>query len=337
MSAPPRAVADIRRAVRESLVDLNAGSLVLVAVSGGADSMALAAATKFVAPRAGLRHTAVVIDHGLQAESGRVAQQTALSLQSLGYDTVHVRKVDVNGEGGLEAAARDARYQAIDDIADACAASVVLLGHTLDDQAETVLLGLGRGSGARSIRGMARSRGRYRRPLLGVRRSETRECCLILGLPIWDDPHNQDQRFRRVRVRTDAIPALETALGPGVAEALARTADQVADDDDALQAWADDVVLKARLEGLAGHEGLEQPECVLDVEALAAVPAAVRRRVIRGALLDAGVPGGSLRASQVMDVDALISLWKGQGEVHLPGGVRATRSCGRLSIARDQR
>jgi tRNA(Ile)-lysidine synthase len=308
-----------------ALSDLPAGAVVLVAASGGADSMSMAAAAVFEARRTAWQCAAVVVDHRLQPESAQVADRAASELRRLGLDPVVVRTVDVGTAGGPEGAARAARYAAIDAAADDLGASVVLLGHTKDDQAESVLLGLARGSGARSIRGMAPVRGRYRRPLLPIDRATTRAACEAERLVVWDDPHNSDPRFARVRVR-GAMEVLENAIGPGVGEALARTASALADDDDALEQWAHDVRSRARVVDDTGRPALA-------AEALAAVPAAVRRRVLRNELLESGVPGADLRASHLSDVDALVARWSGQGPVHLPSGVRAWRDCGRLVLA----
>jgi tRNA(Ile)-lysidine synthase len=324
MSGPHPAVAEVRRAVRYSLRNLGRGSTVLVAVSGGADSMALAAATVFEGRAAGWQVAAVVVDHQLQRGSAEVAERVRATLEQLGVHQVIVQTVSVGSDGGPEAAARDARYEAIDRAAESLSADAVLLGHTRDDQAETVLLGLARGSGARSLCGMAPGRGRYRRPLLDVLRTTTRAACVAESLPTWDDPHNTDPSFARVRVRDQVLPTMEEALGPGVRDALARTADLLRDDDAALEQWAHAVLGEAR-EG-AG-------DLTLAVEVLAAAPAAVRRRALRINALDAGVPGGRLRAGHLRDLDALVADWSGQGEVHLPGGVRARRTCGRLLFA----
>ena len=200
------AIADVRRAVRASLAALAPASsttapLVLVALSGGPDSLALAAATAFEAPRAGLRAGAVIVDHGLQPGSADAAAAAAAQAQHLGLDPVRIERVVVGTEGGPEAAARAARYAALTRVADETGAVAVLLGHTLDDQAETVLLGLARGSGAASLTGMSRVAGLYRRPLLGIRRSTTVQCCADSGLEPWLDPQNDDGAFARVRVR----------------------------------------------------------------------------------------------------------------------------------------
>lgn len=287
--------------------------------------MALAAATAFEAREPAWRCAAVVVDHRLQAGSAEVAERAAAQLRCRGIDPVVVVPVAVGSAGGPEAAARDARYVAIDRVADELGAAVVLLGHTQDDQAESVLLGLARGSGARSLSGMSLVRGRYRRPLLGIDRATTRAVCEAEGIEVWDDPHNTDASFARVRVRR-ALEVLESAIGPGISAALARTAASLAADDDALGRWAAEVRAQART-----LDGTGRP--ALDAEQLAAVPAAVRRRVLRLEALDQGVPGGGLRASHLADVEALVSRWHGQGPAHLPGGVRAWRDCGRLVLA----
>jgi tRNA(Ile)-lysidine synthase len=319
---PDPAVAAVRLAVRRALADLDPGSLVLVAASGGADSTALAAAAHFEARRSALRVGAVTIDHGLQEGSAARAKSTADLLTSLGLDPVEVVAVSVEGPGGLEAAARRARYDALDAAATRHGAAAVLLGHTRDDQAETVLLGLARGSGARSLAGMpARSPcGLYRRPFLGLDRSATRAACAAQQLPTWEDPHNSDPAFTRARVRLRVLPVLERELGPGVAAALARTADLLREDADALDAWADRVYDEARVPTGPG------PEVRLAVGPLENVPAAVRRRVIRRAALDAGCPGTDLTAGHVIGAEALVVDWRGQAWVDLPGSVRAART-----------
>ena len=238
MTTRPRlspAIADTRRAVRAVLP---ADGLVLVALSGGPDSLALAAATAFEA--AG-RSGAVIVDHGLQAGSAEVAARAATAARDLGLDPVLVVRVEVGADGGPEAAARAARYRALSEAAASAGASAVLLGHTLDDQAETVLLGLARGSGATSLQGMEQVSGLYRRPLLGIRRSVTEQACADAGLTPWNDPQNLDPAFTRVRVRTSVLPMLERELGPGIAEALVRTADQLREDSDALDHFAEEI------------------------------------------------------------------------------------------------
>ena len=321
---PGVAVAEVRNAVRACLSDLTAGDLVLVACSGGADSLALAAAAAFVAPRLGLRAGGVTVDHGLQPGSGERAANAAALLSKLGLDPVRSAAVAVapSPAAGPEAAARVARYGALDEAAISCGAAAILLGHTLDDQAETVLLGLARGSGSRSLAGMAARRGPYRRPLLGVRRATTSAACAELGLEPWQDPHNRDFRFARARVRHQALPVLEAALGPGVAEALARTASQLRTDAECLDdlAFAESAKLRGCGSDPAG----------LDADWLRALPAAIRARVLRDAAIMAGCPAGALTAGHVDRVDALVTGWRGQRWVDLPGGVRARRQAGKV-------
>jgi tRNA(Ile)-lysidine synthase len=307
-------VAEVRNAVRASLAGLPPGDLVLAACSGGPDSLALAAALAFTAPRAGLRAGAVTVDHGLQPGSAGRAAALAQALRGLGLDPVTAVAVTVDGPGGPEAAARSARYAALERAAADAGASAVLLGHTLDDQAETVLLGLARGSGPRSLAGMAPRRGVFVRPLLGVRRPVTAAACAALGLQPWLDPHNADRRFARVRVRLDALPALEAALGPGIAEALARTAGQLRDDAEVLEEMAASERVRA--------------DAPLTTGSLSALPAAVRTRVLRAAALAAGCPAGALTAAHVARVAELVTGWRGQRGVDLPGGIRAARRSG---------
>jgi tRNA(Ile)-lysidine synthase len=318
---PDVSVAAVRLAVRQALAELAPGDLVLVACSGGADSLALAAALAFEGPRLGLRAGGVTVDHGLQPGSAAQASRVVETLAGLGLEPLRSVAVTVAETGGTgpEAAARAARYAALDQTAAACCAAAVLLGHTLDDQAETVLLGLARGSGARSLAGMPPHSGRYRRPLLGLRRSQTQAACAAQGLRPWHDPQNDDPAYTRVRVRSRLLPALEAELGPGVAEALARTASQLRADADVL----DDLTEQALRRLGAGQAGLPAGE-------LAELPAAVRTRVLRAAALAAGAPGGALSGRHVAEMDALVTGWHGQGGVDLPGAIRCHRHCGRL-------
>ncbi|MGI9821934.1 tRNA lysidine(34) synthetase TilS [Agromyces sp. Marseille-Q5079] len=315
-------MADVRRAVRQVLpaapsADATADApLVLVALSGGADSLALAAATAFEAPRAGLRAGAVVVDHGLQEASAEVAERAADQARGLGLDPVIVQRVEVTGDGGPEASARQARYAALDETARATDAACVLLGHTLDDQAETVLLGLARGSGAASLAGMPARAGRYARPLLGIRRATTRQACLDAGIEPWDDPHNLDPSYARVRVRERVLPVLEAELGPGIAEALVRTAEQLREDDDAFEAQIEEFIEEICEPAEAG--------IAISVGALSANPAALRQRIIRHVV--GSEFGVSLSRVQTLEVARLVTDWHGQGPLELPDGVRATRS-----------
>lgn len=344
-----------RRRVREALADLAPGATVLVACSGGADSLALAAALAFEARRAAWRAGAVVVDHGLQDGSAGVAERAARTCRALGLDPVEVVAVTVLPDGGPEAGARAARYEALDAAAARHGAAAVLLGHTLDDQAESVLLGLARGSGARSLAGMAGRRGLLRRPFLGVRRAGTLRACAALGLEPWHDPTNGPAAGSeasgaradaqpdpglplRSRVRHEVLPVLESVLGPGVAEALARTADQLREDADVLDEQAD-ALLRVAGHGVGAPGpggGADGGSDGLDAAALAGAPRAVRRRALRAFLVRSGVPAGALSRAHVAAADALVVTWRGQGPVSLPGGVRLARRCGRLTLASDE-
>jgi tRNA(Ile)-lysidine synthase len=391
---PHPAVAAVRGGVRAGLAGLAPGDLVLAACSGGADSLALAAALAHEAPRLGLRGGGVTVDHGLQDGSAARAAQVAALLGRLGLDPGRIATVRVAsgpGRGGPEAAARTARYAALEQVAEQTGAAAVLLAHSRDDQAETVLLGLARGSGARALAGMPAQRGRLRRPLLGLSRAALREACQALQLEPWDDPHNFDPSYARARVRHQALPALEAALGPGIAEALARSAAQLSADCAALDAiataeeWrihragpgpgpgvadagrpgtaatdpgsADAGGAAAGAAGRAGsgpggtpvpggggvataqpadpaaHAGVgagAELRAVLDIDGLDGLAAAVRGRVLRSAALAAGCPGGSLSASHVAALDALVTGWHGQRGADLPGGIRVQRRYGKL-------
>jgi tRNA(Ile)-lysidine synthase len=309
---PSPAVAAVRVAVRRALPD----GLVLVACSGGADSLALAAAAAFEARgRVGL----VTVDHGLHAGSAAVADRVLDQTRPLGFDPLVRERVEVGTAGGPEAAARDARYAALTRVAAATGAAAVLLAHTLDDQAETVLLGLARGSGTRSLAGMPAVRGIFHRPLLDVPRAVVRQACLDEGFTPWEDPANADARFTRSRVRHTVLPALEAELGPGVAAALARTARAARDDADAL-----DEIASAADPFVAGEAS---------IAVLADAVPALRRRWLRRAALAVGCSASALNAGHVDAVEALIMDWRGQGPVHLPGGATARRTCGRLVLA----
>jgi tRNA(Ile)-lysidine synthase len=321
VTGPQPVVAAVRHAVRGLLSTLDPGARVLVACSGGADSLALADAVAFEAPKLAVQAGAVVVDHGLQAGSAEVAERASLQCRALGLDPVEVVRVSVDpARVGPEAAARTARYAALDEAAERLGAELVLLGHTRDDQAEQVLLGLARGSGARSLSGMPPRRGRYARPLLGLSRTQTAAACAASGLEAWEDPHNDDPAYARVRARS-VMPALEAALGPGVPAALARTADRLREDAD-------------HLDGEASAAAEALGEGPWDVAALAAVPRAVRTRLWRMLVVAAGAPAGQVAFSHVEACDALLTRWHGQGPISIPGPVAVTRSGGRVSITR---
>ena len=243
--------------------------------------------------------------------------------------------MSVGRAGGREAAARTARYAALDAAAEAFDCDVAL-GHTLDDQAETVLLGLGRGSGPRSVAGMRTRTGRYLRPLLGVRRATTEAACAALGLEPWQDPHNADLSLQRVRLRHEVLPLLEDVLHGGVADALARTAELLQDDLDLL----DQQARTARIERFGPVDQEQREEegdtagfgvAGLAVAALAELPRALRTRVLRAWALAGGA--AEVTSVHTAALDALVTGWHGQGPLDLPGGLRVSRTSGRLVLA----
>jgi tRNA(Ile)-lysidine synthase len=306
----------LRNAVKPFLARLEAGDSFLVAVSGGADSLALAAALLIEAKPLALNPIAITIDHQLQENSSLQAEKVSEQLKEFGYGQVIVKTVVVSSSGGIEAGARNARYEAIGQSVEQTKAVKVFLGHTHNDQAETVLLGLARGSGARSLSGMASENGIYARPLLSLTRNVTEAACKEFGLEVWNDPHNFNNDFTRVRVRREVIPYLEANLDPGISNALVRSAALLRDDADALDEWA------------------QRESGDLDCERLLQLPRAVRTRLIRKAALAAGATPGELTYEQIIAIDALICAWKGQGAVSLAGGVKVERISGRLSLSR---
>jgi len=243
-------------------------------------------------------------------------------LKNFGLDCI-IKKVNVDLQNGLEASARKARYEALQEVAKEKNAVAVFLGHTRDDQAETVLLGLARGSGTRSLSGMAHHNGLYVRPLLEITRMQNEMYCKELNLQFWNDPHNENPDFSRVRVRTEALPILEKSIGPGIAEALARSAHLLRDDADALDHWAK-------------REEIHLDLADLDCAHLEGLPRAIRTRVIRAAIYEAGAPAGMVTLEHVSAVEALISAWSGQGALNLPGGVKVERISGRLSLSQHR-
>ncbi|WP_246159993.1 tRNA lysidine(34) synthetase TilS [Microbacterium rhizomatis] len=311
-------VAEVRRAVRRALEPLGHGSTVVVGLSGGADSLALAAATVFEGRKLGLRVVAATVDHGLQPGSADAAATAARAATALGAEA-RIVTVDVGTDGGPEAAAREARYAALIGVARDAGAAAILVGHTLDDQAETVLLGLARGAGGASLQGMAPASDldgiALLRPLLGVRRVTTRASCAAEDLRPWDDPQNVDPRFARVRVRERVLPALEAELGPGIAEALARTAEQLREDGEAFAEMIDETI-----EDIVEHA---EAGISVSVPALAANPPALRHRIIRHVV--ASEFHQSLTRAQTLEVARLVTDWAGQGPIDLPG-CRAHRS-----------
>jgi tRNA(Ile)-lysidine synthase len=311
------ALAAVRGGVRRTLaelVDHPAQPAVLVACSGGPDSIALLSATIFEGHKVGARVIGVTVDHGLQSGSAERAIDVVGQMAEMGADETASARVTVTSAGqGVEAAAREARYAVLGQMAEHFGATQVLLGHTRDDQAETVLLGLTRGSGGRALAGMRPAFEAYRRPLLGVSRTDTVTACQVEGHAYWEDPHNTDPAFTRSRVRHRVLPVLEEELGPGVAAALARTAEGLREDAEALDGWAETTLAEVR-----SNEGIA-------AAALGARPRAIAHRVLRLAALEAGAPASELFRTHVLALAALLGPQPRPGQVQLPGSVTAER------------
>jgi tRNA(Ile)-lysidine synthase len=322
MAGPSSSVAATRLAVRRALEDLPPESHVLVAGSGGPDSTALAAAAAFVAPRLGLTAGFACADQHWSEGSTDQAKAAVATAADLGLHPAVIVEAPADR---TEGAARVARRNALLRVAEDQKAVAILLGHTLDDQAETVLLRLARGSGARSLAAMAARDDLWRRPFLALRRALVHDSAIQLGLTTWDDPSNADPAFARSRVRDQALPLLERTLGPGVAESLARSASLLRSDADALDELTDHYL--ARFE--TGADALVTLQ-------LAELPEALRSRVLRRAALQAGSPASALSSTHVTQLDALVTAWRGQGPLTLPGGVTAGRSNGRIVLVRQE-
>lgn len=330
MTGPDPAVAEVRLAVRQTLAAIafedapsDQAPLALVACSGGSDSMALAAAAAFAGPRIGWRVGLVTIDHQLQDGSADRAVAVARWAASAGCDPVQVATVNVGTDGGPEAAARHARYAALTEIAASTGARTVLIGHTQDDQAETVLLALARGAGPHGLAGMpthrVRAGVRFSRPLLDLPRAVCRTACAALDLPVWDDPHNIDPAFSRARVRSTLLPAMVDVLGAGVVGNLATTARLIAADT----AYLDELASIALRDCLTGDG--------LSVSRLRALPDPVRTRVLHSWARSLGGGGSALSHRHVLALDALVTGWHGQGATALPGGIEVRRRAGLLA------
>jgi tRNA(Ile)-lysidine synthase len=328
MSLDP-AVAAVRLAVRRVLAPLEPGSRVIVACSGGADSLALLSATVFEGREGALHVIGATVDHGLQDGSAAQAARVVEQMAALGAQETATATVTVDAAGlGPEAAARQARYAVLEEMAERLGAAVVLLGHTRDDQAETVLLGLTRGSGGRAIAGMRRAFDVFRRPLLDVSRADTAAACAAEGIEPWADPHNEDPRFTRVRVRHHVMPLLEAELGPGVAVALARTADLLRPDME----YLDELAAQALLEVEA--PGTDHPHRTLQVSLLTGLPGPLRSRILRLAAIHAGAIPGELFHEHVAGMERLVTEWRGQKGIDLPGHVTAFREDDHLAFRR---
>lgn len=334
--APP--VRPVSLAVKRYLENYNPEAVV-VGVSGGADSLALAVATVDLAGRRQIPCLLVTIDHQMRSESALEAQHVGQVLTSLGGDH-RVVKVEVAAGGGPEGSAREARQAALSALAPPGAD--ILLGHTLDDQAETVLLRLGKGASLRSLAAMAPRRAvdgtdlNVGRPLLSVRRRDTVAFCEALGLaPVFDPSNAADGPWRsakgealpRAALRERVIPALSAALDQEVSPALARVAQMAAADEEALEHYGRQVCAEATLPVGEPSEALV---AAYDPRVLTQAPAAVRRRALRHLLLECGAR--NLNSANLGQVEALLVDWHGQGSVNFGGGVRASRRAGVLVI-----
>jgi tRNA(Ile)-lysidine synthase len=315
---PPVALTN---AVDKALESVQPGERILVACSGGADSLALAWTAQFVAKKNNFFVSAAVIDHQLFDTSAEVALAAKHKLNKLGIAEVEIIQVDVvNKSEGIEAAARDARYQALRNYGQEITAKFILLGHTQEDQVETVLMRLTRGSGARSLQGMAQFKENFVRPFLHLRRQEVRDSLSSIDLVAWEDPMNYSDKFLRSKIRNQLLPKLVEVLGDGIFEAIDRTALQIRDDNAALDLITRDAM------------ALSQIETSCEVDILIAQPKAIRTRILRQMMLNAGVPAASLANSHIEATDQLIVNWHGQGEVALPGKLWASRKSGLLAI-----
>ena len=314
------AMVAIRSAVRVALEKIEPGEKVIVACSGGADSLALSYALSLEAAKREVQIIALTVDHQLQPGSGEQAERVVIQLSGMGIPRSEIATVEVTLTDGMEASARRARYAALDGAAEKYLARKIFLGHTRDDQAESVLLGLVRGSGTRSLSAMAAESGKYLRPLLGITRDQTLGACAEVGLVPWHDPHNDDPHYLRSRLRSQVLPFLEEKIGPGIGAALARSAALLRDDADALDKWA-----------MGEFEKIEPGS--IDISELILLPRAVRSRVIRAAIYGLGAPPGSISAEHISPIEALLTSWSGQGAISLPGGVKVTRKSGRLSLS----
>jgi tRNA(Ile)-lysidine synthase len=317
------ALLELRQAVRFYFEKFEPNSKVCIGVSGGADSLALAAAAMQESKNFSIDVVAVIVDHGLQVNSAEIAEFAKKQLGKLGFQDIFVGRASVQITDGLEASARRARYKVFQQAIETYSPQAFLLGHTKNDQAEGVLLGLARGSGTKSLSGMQEVSGIFVRPLLGIDRATTKIACNESNIEYWVDPHNSNQDFTRVRVRENILPLLENEIGPGIIDALARSAKILREDATALDEWAESIYRQV--------DPLD-----IEISILAGLPVAVRSRVLRMAIYAAGAPAGSISAAHLEPIEALVSDWRGQGHTSLPGGVKVCRISGRLSLSKPQ-
>ena len=312
----------IRKAVRNSITkDAQKASqkpLYLVALSGGADSLALASAVASEASRKGATFYAgaVIVEHGLQEATKKVAEDTAQLAREFGLDPVMIIPVSITEKGlGAEGDARAARYSAFEEAVEKTHARGVIIGHTMNDQAEQVLLGLARGSGARSVSGIAEQRDMYIRPMLEISRKETEESCREMGIDFWVDPHNSHEEYARVRVRKNLLPQMIEELGEDVVQNLARTAQIAREDSDAM-----DFIIDEKIESLVE---ISDNEYSFNVQELQRLPVAIRKRMFKK--LAKNYMNADFMSTHCEAVNALIDEWNGQKPLNLPGGITVKR------------
>ena len=312
---------EMQNAVQNLLKNFDAGDYVLVGCSGGADSLALVWTTSVVGKRLELKVGAIIVDHQLFPESNDVALNAKKQCEELGIQEVIIKKVNVeHNHEGLEAAARIARYEAFENVLHETNAQAILLAHTQDDQAETVLMRLTRGSGAKSLSGMAQVSGKYLRPFLHLRKKLVHDSLDLIGLKAWQDPANTDHQFLRVKVRHELMPKIVEVLGESAISSLDKTSQLLRLDNQALEDLA--------------QQFLESQKDVktngLEISELEKLPEAIRTRVLRIFAIASGVHPGPFSFEHIEAIDALVKNWHGQGNVDLPGFIQATRVNGSL-------
>ncbi len=312
---------EMQNAVQNLLKDFDAGDYVLVGCSGGADSLALAWTTLVVGKRLELKTGVIIVDHQLFPESNSVALNAKKQCEDLGIEEVIIKKVNVEqNHEGLEAAARIARYEAFENVLQETNAQVILLAHTQDDQAETVLMRLTRGSGAKSLSGMAQVSGKYLRPFLHLRKKLVHDSLDLIGLKAWQDPANTDHQFLRVKVRHELMPKIVEVLGESAISSLDKTSQLLRLDNQALEDLAQQFFESQKDVKTNG----------LEISELEKLPEAIRTRVLRICAIASGVHPGPFSFEHIEAIDALVKNWRGQGNVDLPGFIQATRVNGSL-------
>ena len=312
---------EMQNAVQNLLKDFDAGDYVLVGCSGGADSLALAWTTLVVGKRLELKTGVIIVDHQLFPESNSVALNAKKQCEDLGIEEVIIKKVNVEqNHEGLEAAARIARYEAFENVLQETNAQVILLAHTQDDQAETVLMRLTRGSGAKSLSGMAQVSGKYLRPFLHLRKKLVHDSLDLIGLKAWQDPANTDHQFLRVKVRHELMPKIVEVLGESAISSLDKTSQLLRLDNQALEDLAQQFFGSQKDVKTKG----------LEISELEKLPEAIRTRVLRICAIASGVHPGPFSFEHIEAIDALVKNWHGQGNVDLPGFIQATRVDGSL-------